>query len=81
MSSRLTLRVVIAFRNWSQVTIRGLTALLQFFRSLSARSCSVITVSTRAPVVQAIHPQINKGDRKQTLYNLFAAYIHTVPRE
>jgi hypothetical protein len=31
--------------------------------------------------VQAIHPQINKGVKKQTLYNLFAAYIHTIPME
>jgi flagellar motor switch protein FliM len=31
--------------------------------------------------VQAIHSQINKGDKKQTLYNLFAAYIHTIPLE
>ncbi len=31
--------------------------------------------------MQAIHSQINKGDKKQTLYNLFAAYIHTIPLE
>jgi hypothetical protein len=29
--------------------------------------------------VQAIPPQINKGYKKQALYKLFAAYIHTVP--
>jgi hypothetical protein len=29
--------------------------------------------------VQAIHAQADIGDRKQALYNLFAAYIHTVP--
>ncbi|MGA7076940.1 MAG: hypothetical protein WBZ42_10450 [Halobacteriota archaeon] len=31
--------------------------------------------------MQAIHPQINKGEKKQALYNLFAAYIHTIPLE
>ena len=35
----------------------------------------------KSPFVQAIHSQINKGDKKQTLYNLFAAYIHTIPLE
>jgi hypothetical protein len=53
-----------------------------FFLSLSARACSwVIPVSTNAVFVQVIHPQILTGDKKQTLYNLFAAYIHTVPLE
>ena len=32
-------------------------------------------------VVQAIHPQTDTGDKKQTLYKLFAAYIHTMPLE
>jgi hypothetical protein len=31
--------------------------------------------------VQAIHPQTHTGDKRQALYNLFAAYIHTVPLE
>ena len=31
--------------------------------------------------MQATHPQINAGEKKQALYNLFAAYIHTVPLE
>jgi hypothetical protein len=31
--------------------------------------------------VQAIQPLTNTGDKKQALYNLFAAYIHTVPLE
>jgi hypothetical protein len=31
--------------------------------------------------VQAIHPQTDTGDLKQALYNLFAAYIHTIPLE
>ncbi len=29
--------------------------------------------------MQAIHPHIDTCDKKQALYNLFAAYIHTVP--
>ena len=29
--------------------------------------------------MQAIHPQTYSGDKKQALYNLFAAYIHTAP--
>jgi len=31
--------------------------------------------------VQATQPQTHTGDKKQALYNLFAAYIHTVPLE
>jgi len=31
--------------------------------------------------VQAIQRQIKKGENEQTLYKLFAAYIHTVPLE
>ena len=31
--------------------------------------------------VQAIHPHTEMGDKKQALYKLFAAYIHTVPLE
>jgi hypothetical protein len=50
--------------------------------SLSARSCScVIIVSANAPLVQAIHSHTDMGDRKQALYNLFDAYIHTMPLE
>jgi enoyl-CoA hydratase/carnithine racemase len=30
--------------------------------------------------VQTI-PQIDAGDKKQAIYNLFAAYLHTVPLE
>jgi len=53
-----------------------------FLFSLSSRSCSwVITVGHKTPLVQAIQPQINKGEKKQAIYNLFAAYIHTVPLE
>jgi hypothetical protein len=33
----------------------------------------------KTPFVQAIHPPTNTGDKKQTIYNLFAAYVHTVP--
>jgi hypothetical protein len=31
--------------------------------------------------VQAIHHQTDTADKKQALYNLFAAYIHTMPLE
>jgi hypothetical protein len=31
--------------------------------------------------VQAIHHRADTDDKKQALYNLFAAYIHTVPLE
>jgi hypothetical protein len=31
--------------------------------------------------VQAIHPPTNAGDKKQAIYKLFAAYIHTTPLE
>jgi hypothetical protein len=31
--------------------------------------------------VQALHLQTQTGNKKQALYNLFAAYIHTVPLE
>jgi hypothetical protein len=31
--------------------------------------------------VQAIHSHTDMGDRKQAIYNLFAAYIHTIPLE
>jgi hypothetical protein len=31
--------------------------------------------------VQAIPLQTDTADKKQALYNLFAAYIHTVPLE
>jgi hypothetical protein len=55
---------------------------LSFFLSLSTRSCSwVITCSIHAPVVQAIHHPADTGDKKQATYNLFAAYIHTMPLE
>jgi hypothetical protein len=51
-------------------------------RLLSARSCSsVITVNANAAFVQAIHPSTNTGDKKQATYNLFAAYLRTVPLE
>jgi hypothetical protein len=33
----------------------------------------------RASFVHAIHPQTDTGDKNQSLYNLFAAYLHTVP--
>ena len=31
--------------------------------------------------MQAIHHQTDTGDKKQAIYNLFAAYIHTIPLE
>jgi hypothetical protein len=31
--------------------------------------------------VQGIHPQTHVRDKKQAIYNLFAAYLHTVPLE
>jgi hypothetical protein len=31
--------------------------------------------------VQAIHLQTDTGDKKQAIYNLFAAYIHAMPLE
>jgi hypothetical protein len=37
--------------------------------------------SGKRTFVQAIHPQTYSGDKKQALYNLFAAYIHTAPLE
>jgi len=49
--------------------------------SLSARSHrEVITFSTSASFVQAID-LTDIGDKKQAIFNLFAAYIHTVPLE
>jgi hypothetical protein len=35
----------------------------------------------KTPFVQAIHPQTGIDDKKQALYNLFAAYLRTVPLE
>jgi hypothetical protein len=35
----------------------------------------------KTPLVQAIHPKTEIGDKKQALYKLFAAYIHTIPLE
>jgi len=53
-----------------------------FVLSLSARSCSqIISFSTNSLFVQAIHLQSNTVDKKQALYNLFAAYLRTVPLE
>jgi hypothetical protein len=50
--------------------------------SLSARSCSwAISVGANTPFVQVIHPHTDMGDKKQKIYNLFAAYLHTVPLE
>jgi hypothetical protein len=44
--------------------------------SLSARSCSrVIACCTNSTVVQAIHHQTDTADKKQAIYNLFAAYF------
>jgi hypothetical protein len=31
--------------------------------------------------VQTIHPQTHTADKKQAIFNLFAAYFHTVPLE
>jgi hypothetical protein len=38
-------------------------------------------LSGRRTFVQAIHPKADTTDKKQALYNLFAAYIHTIPLE
>jgi hypothetical protein len=35
----------------------------------------------KTPFVQRIHPKTSAGDEKQALYNLFDAYIHTIPVE
>jgi len=67
-----------------QVVICGLTIpiLLLLFLSLSARSRSlVINKSTNSTLVKAIQPQTQTSDKKQTLYNLFTADIHTIPLE
>jgi hypothetical protein len=32
-----------------------------------------------APAVQAIRPETDAGDKRQAIYSLIAAYIHTVP--
>jgi hypothetical protein len=63
--------------------MRGISlSLFPFHLSLSAPSCSrVINVSANAPLVQAIHSHTDMGDRKQAIYNLFTAYIHTIPLE
>ena len=37
--------------------------------------------SANAPLVQATHTQTNESDKRQALYTLFAAYLHTVPLE
>jgi hypothetical protein len=29
--------------------------------------------------VQAVHPKTDVGEKKQAIYNLFAAYVHTLP--
>jgi hypothetical protein len=51
-------------------------------RSLSARYCrGNITCQAPPPFVQAIHPQADASNKRQALYNLFAAYIHTIPLE
>jgi hypothetical protein len=34
-----------------------------------------------APFVQGIYSQTQKSDKKQAIYNIFAAYLHTVPLE
>ena len=38
-------------------------------------------LSDTRTLVHAIHPQIDTGDEKQAIYNLFAAYIRTIPLE
>jgi hypothetical protein len=38
-------------------------------------------ISTHRTFVQAIHTATNTGDKKQAIYKLFAAYIHTIPLE
>lgn len=52
------------------------------FLSLSTRSRrEVISCNTNLIVVQTTHPQITRKPNQQALYNLFAAYLHTVPLE
>ena len=34
---------------------------------------------TNAVFVQAVHPKIDAGEKKQAIYNRFAAYVHTLP--
>jgi hypothetical protein len=51
-----------------------------FLFSLSARSCSwVIIVSADSTFVQAIRIHNVTADAREAIYNLFAAYFHTVP--
>ncbi len=50
--------------------------------SLSARSCSwAITCRTISTCVQVIHAHGVIAESREAIYNLFAAYIHTIPLE
>jgi hypothetical protein len=58
-------------------------SLMDGFLYVSLSACShreVITFSTSASFVQAID-LTDIGDKKQAIFNLFAAYIHTIPLE
>jgi hypothetical protein len=60
----------------------SLSSSLLFLFSLSARSSSyVIKVSAIPHFVRTTNPQTHTGDKKQALYNLFSAYICTMPLE
>ena len=44
------------------------------------RSCSfIITCQINLSLVQAIHAQHSTAETREAIYNLFAAYVHTVP--
>jgi len=52
---------------------------LPFCLSLSVRSRSgIITCRINMPIVQTIYGQKVKAETKEAIYNLFAAYLHTV---
>jgi hypothetical protein len=64
--------------------IRRFTPLLSssLFPFTFSGSCNwVIPVSANALFVQALHAQTDVYNKKQALYNLFAAYVHTAPLE
>ena len=46
------------------------------------RSCSfIITCQINLSLVQAIHAHHSTAETRETIYNLFAAYLHAVPLE
>jgi len=73
-------------QNENHVTARRLNKETQFaFQILLRTFIAFLQLGYLAgdndPVVQAIHPQTDTSDKKQAIYNLFAAYIHTIPPE